>query len=118
MTPSIEERIQQLESTSRTHDAMLNLLITISERQQGTLERQQETSERQQEILERHQETLERQQEILERHQETLERHQETLERQQEILEEVRRDARQTQRLWVRLAQRHGWLEDDDLLSE
>ena len=111
MTPSIEERIQQLESTSRTHDAMLNLLITISERQQGTLEGQQE-------ILERHQETLERHQETLERQQETLERQQKTLERQQEILEEVRRDARQTQRLWVRLAQRHGWLEDDDLLTE
>ena len=67
--PSIEERIQQLETSSRTHDVMLNLMISIGERQQ-------------------------------------------------EILEEIRRDARQTQRLWVRLAQKHGWLEDDDLATE
>ena len=90
MTPSIEERIQQLGITSRTHDAMLNLLITISERQQDTLDRQQGL----------------------------LDRQQSTLERQEEILQEIRRDARQTQRLWVRLAQRHGWLEDDDLFTE
>ena len=35
-------------------------------------------------------------------------------ERQDAMLQEVRRDAKQTQRLWVRLAQRHGWLEDAD----
>ena len=85
-TPTIEERVAQLEDTSRTHDVMLNLLISIGERQQ---------------------ETLDRQQEMLERHQEMLERH-------QELLAEVRRDAQQTQRLWVRLAQRYGWLDEND----
>ena len=35
-------------------------------------------------------------------------------ERQQALLEEIQRDARQTQRLWVRLAERYGWLDDDD----
>ena len=85
-TPTIEERVAQLEDTSRTHEAMLNLLISIGERQQ---------------------ETLDRQQEMLERHQELLERH-------QELLAEVRRDAQQTQRLWVRLAQRYGWLDEND----
>ncbi len=85
-TPTIEERVAQLEGTSRTHDVMLNLLISIGERQQ---------------------ETLDRQQEMLDRHQELLERH-------QELLAEVRRDAQQTQRLWVRLAQRYGWLDEDD----
>ena len=78
-TPTIEERVAQLEDTSRTHEMMLNLLISIGERQQ-----------------------------------ETLERHQELLERQQEMLAEIRRDARQTQRLWVRLAQRYGWLDEND----
>ena len=72
---TLEERIVELETTSRTHNAMLNLLISIGERQQ------------------------------------------ETLERQQELLEEMRRDTQQTQRLWVRLAQRHGWLDEDDLLT-
>ena len=113
-TPTIEERVAQLEGTSRTHEAMLNVLISIGERQQETLERQQETLERQQEMLERHQETQGRQQGLLDRHQALLERHQETLERQQELLAEVRRDAQQTQRLWVRLAQRYGWLDEND----
>ena len=85
-TPTIEERVAQLEDTSRTHDVMLNILISIGERQQ----------------------------EMLERHQGLLERHEELLERQQEMLAEVRRDAQQTQRLWVRLAQRYGWLDEND----
>ena len=74
--PTIEERIALLETTSRTHDVMLNLLISIGERQLTMLEGQRET------------------------------------------LDEVRRDAKQTQRLWVRLAKRHGWLEDSDLEEE
>ena len=78
-TQPIEERVAQLEDTSRTHDVMLDMLISIGERQQ-----------------------------------EMLERHQEMLERQQEMLAEVRRDAQQTQRLWVRLAQRYGWLDEND----
>ena len=61
-TENIEERVRQLEGTSRTHDAMLNLLLSLGERQQA-------------------------------------------------LLEEVRRDAQQTHRLWVRLARKYGWLE-------
>ena len=85
-TPTIEERVAQLEGTSRTHEAMLNLLLSIGERQQELLERQQETQDRQQETQDRH----------------------------QALLAEVRRDAQQTQRLWVRLAQRYGWLDEND----
>ena len=99
-TQSIEERVAQLEGTSRTHEAMLNVLISIGERQQEMLERQQETQDRQQETQDRHQALLDR--------------HQALLERQQELLAEVRRDAQQTQRLWVRLAQRYGWLDESD----
>ena len=39
------------------------------------------------------------------------------LERMDARLEETRRDCQQTQRLWTRLALKHGWLEDDDLAS-
>ena len=106
-TPTIEERVAQLEGTSRTHEAMLNLLLSIGERQQELLERQQET-------LDRHQALLDRHQALLERHEELLERYRETQERQEELLAEVRRDAQQTQRLWVRLAQRYGWLDEND----
>ena len=42
------------------------------------------------------------------------ERQLELLERLDANMEEVRRDTKMTQRLWVRLAQRHGWIEDDD----
>jgi hypothetical protein len=36
-------------------------------------------------------------------------------ERQQLLLEQVQRDAQQTQRLWVRLAERYGWLDDEEV---
>ena len=36
------------------------------------------------------------------------------IEQNEALLEEVRRDSAQTRRLWVRLAQRYGWLDDDD----
>ena len=66
--PSIEERVRELEATTGNHQAMINLLVAIGERQQT-------------------------------------------------LLEEIQRDSQQTHRLWVRLAQRYGWLEDDDLLT-
>ena len=37
-------------------------------------------------------------------------------ERQQTLLEEIKRDSSQTQRLWVNLSRKYGWLEDGDLL--
>ena len=70
--PTIDERVAALEITTRTHDAMLNLLVSVGERQL------------------------------------------EMLKGQREMLEEIHRDSKQTQRLWTRLAQRYGWLEDDD----
>ena len=82
---TILERIESLEHTVRTHDVMLNLLITIGERQIT----------------------------MLEQHKEMLEQHKEMLERQSEMLEEIQRDSQQTQRLWVRLAERYGWLDDE-----
>lgn len=45
---TIEERLQQLEATDRTRGAMLNLLISIEERQQALLEEiQQDTRQTQ-----------------------------------------------------------------------
>ena len=32
------------------------------------------------------------------------------LEKHSELLAEIKRDSQKTQRLWVRLAQRHGWI--------
>ena len=39
---------------------------------------------------------------------------QEQLAAQQDQVAEYRRDAQQMQRLWVHLARKHGWLEDED----
>ena len=41
--------------------------------------------------------------------------HDAILKRMDARLEEARRDNAQTQRLWVRLCRKHGWLEDEDL---
>ena len=65
---TIEERLAKLEIPVRNHDAMFNLLIGISERQQA-------------------------------------------------LLEQVQRDGQNTQRLWVNLCKKYGWLEDEDLLG-
>ena len=72
---TIEERLAKLEIPVRNHDAMFNLLIGISERQQAAQERQQA------------------------------------------LLEQVQRDGQKTQRLWVNLCRKYGWLEDEDLLG-
>ncbi len=42
-------------------------------------------------------------------------RQDERLQHQQELLDEVRQDTKMTRRLWVRLATKHGWLDEDDL---
>lgn len=38
---------------------------------------------------------------------------QDLLEQLKDLMSETRHDAQQTQRLWARIAQRHGWLDDD-----
>ena len=35
-----------------------------------------------------------------------------------ELLEETRQDSQMTRRLWVRLSQKYGWLDDDDLFRD
>ena len=44
-----------------------------------------------------------------------IQRQQEQLGHHQELLDEVRQDAKMTRRLWVRLAAKYGWLDDEDL---
>ncbi len=52
---------------------------------------------------------------MVQRQQDLIGQQQEILARQQELLDEVREDTKMTRRLWVRLAAKHGWLDDDDL---
>ena len=76
-----EGRITNLETIAAGQEARLGLLESIAERQQGSLERLDSL----------------------------LERQDERLARLDELLAEVRRDAGQTQRLWVRLCRKYGW---------
>ena len=83
-------------------------------------------------IAQDHSTMLTNQQRILEEHTNILRAHSTILTNQQRIMEEqtgilraltenvdeLRRDARHTQRLWIRLAQKNGWLDDEDLWDE
>ena len=55
---------------------------------------------------------------IEEQHGNILERQQVILEAHEQRMAELRRDAAKTQRLWVRLCKKYGWLDDEDLLAE
>ena len=89
---------------------------------EARLERLEEVSEKLTELTmtvantaERHQKMLGDIVSILQRQQGQLDDIVGIIERQQEQLDEIRRDAKMTQRLWVRLATKHGWLDEEDL---
>ena len=85
MQPSLENRTAALEAISARHDQMLQRQDAIIANHDAMLENIITVQER---LLE-NQNTL------------TL------------LLAEVREDAAVTRRLWFRLAQRYGWLEDE-----
>ena len=62
--------------------------------------------------------TLETLEEIVQHHEARLNLLTSIAERQLELLEEVRRDSRQTHRLWVNLSRKYGWLDEGDLPSD
>ncbi len=62
---------------------------------------------------ERHERTIARLDSIVENHDQLLDRLLANQEAIVALLEEVIRDAAITRRLWLRLAQRYGWLEDE-----
>ena len=89
-----EERLTRLEETDRKLSELMVEVIGLVHRQDERLERQQEQIQLQQEQIQ-----LQRQ----------------DIRQQKELLDEVRQDTEMTRRLWVRLATKHGWLDDDDL---
>ena len=62
---------------------------------------------------ERHEQTLARLDSIVENHDQLLDRILANQEATARLLEEVIHDAATTRRLWLRLAQRYGWLDDE-----
>ena len=55
---------------------------------------------------------------MLMNHQKILEEQTAILRTLTENVDELRRDARHTQRIWTRLAQKNGWLDDEDLWDD
>ena len=64
--------------------------------------------------LEAHEQRLEVHDETIRLLTEVLARNERRIEQNEALLEEVNRDSAQTRRLWVRLARRYGWLDDDE----
>ena len=95
-----EARLQRLEETD---SILTELTATVA----GMVQRQED-------LLERHEERFADHQEQLADHREMLADHREQLERHREQLAEMRHDAEMTRRLWVRLATKYGWLDDED----
>ena len=85
MQQPLEERVASLEDTAQRHEQTIARLDAIAENHDQLLER-------------------------LLANQETLQANQEAI---ASLLEEVTRDAATTRRLWLRLAQRYGWLDDE-----
>ena len=99
MQQPLEERVTSLETTVERHEQTLARLDTIIENQDQLMYRIQAN----QEILQANQATLQANQEILQVNQDAI----------VSLLEELTRDAATTSRLWLRLAQRYGWLDDE-----
>ena len=94
-----EERVASLETAADRHEQTLARLDSIIENHDQLLDR-----------LLVNQETLQANQKSLQANQETLQANQEAI---ASLLEELTRDAATTRRLWLRLAQRYGWLDDE-----
>ena len=99
MQQPLEDRVTSLEAAAERHEQTLARLDSIIENHDQLLDR-----------LLVNQETLQANQETLQANQETLQANQEAI---VGLLEELTRDAATTRRLWLRLAQRYGWLDDE-----
>ena len=92
MQQPLEDRLAALEASAQRHEQTTARLATIAENHDRLLER-----------LLANQETLQSNLERLESNQKAI----------VNLLEELTRDAATTRRLWLRLAQRYGWLDDE-----
>ena len=92
MQQPLEERVTSLEDAAQRHEQTIARLVSIAENHDQLLER------------------LLTSQEALQASQETLHSNQEAI---VNLLEELTRDTATTRRLWLRLAQRYGWLDDE-----
>ena len=106
MQQPLEDRISSLETAAERHDETILRLTAIADHQDQLLDR-----------LVTNQDTLQANLEALQAGQDRLEASQDRLEASQEtivtLLEELTQHTTATHRLWLRLAQRYGWLDDE-----
>ena len=99
MQQPLEDRVASLEAAAGRHEQTMARLTSIAEDHDQLLDR-----------LVANQETLQANQETLQANQARMQANHEAI---VSLLEEVTRDAATTRRLWLRLAQRYGWLDDE-----
>ena len=99
MQQPLEDRISSLETAAERHDQTILRLTAIADHQDQLLDR-----------LVTNQDTLQANLEALQAGQDRLEASQETI---VTLLEELTQHTTATHRLWLRLAQRYGWLDDE-----
>ena len=95
----LEERVASLETSAERHAQSIARLDAMKEDHDQLMERLVAN----QEFLQENLKTLQASQERIEANHEAIVR----------LLEEVTRDAANTRRLWLRLAQRYGWIDDE-----
>ncbi|MDE2937488.1 MAG: hypothetical protein OXR67_01000 [Chloroflexota bacterium] len=95
----LEERLASLETSAERHEQTIARLTAIAEDHDQIMER------------------LVANQEYLQENLKTLQTNQDRMQANHEailsLLEELTRDAANTRRLWLRLAQRYGWIDDE-----
>ena len=96
-----------LEQRLDAHDEYVRLATQVLAENQQRLEAQEQR-------LDAHDEYVRLATQVLGENQQRLDAHDESVRLLTDLLADVRRDSAQTQQLWVRLAARYGWLEDDE----
>lgn len=109
----LEERLTSLESSAERHQQTIARLDAILEGHDQLMGRLVANQKFLQENLLSLQASQERMQASQDRMQETQDKMQDNHEAIVRLLEEVTRDAANTRGLWLRLAQRYGWMDDE-----
>ena len=105
--------IARMDAMLENHDQLMERLVANQVFLQENLKTLQASQERIQATQDRMQATQDRMQATQDRMQDIQERMQDNHEAIVSLLEELTREAANTRRLWLRLAQRYGWIDDE-----
>ena len=109
----LEERLASLETSAERHAQSIARMDAMIEDHDQLMERLVANQEFLQENLKTLQASQQRIQANQDRMQDIQERMQDNHEAIVRLLEELTRDAANTRHLWLRLAQRYGWIDDE-----